>query len=70
MTFTEWIKGLLASPFVVHSEPTGVFESRAGGAQEMADEAHKSYAEVMKRVEDMIDDHSMLLVNFEIENND
>jgi IMP and pyridine-specific 5'-nucleotidase len=46
-------------PFVLYSQPTGVFESRAGGVEQMAKEAHRRYAEIMKDVEDMIDDHSL-----------
>ncbi|ESZ90723.1 imp-specific 5'-nucleotidase-like protein [Sclerotinia borealis F-4128] len=53
----EWIKGLLAVPFVLHSQPTGVFESRKGTIGEMAEIAHRRYAEIMQDVEDMIDDH-------------
>ncbi|KAG0650341.1 IMP-specific 5 -nucleotidase 1 [Hyphodiscus hymeniophilus] len=53
----EWIKGLLAVPFVICSQPTGVFETRCGTVEEMAQEAHRRYAEVMQDVEDMIDDH-------------
>jgi IMP-specific 5'-nucleotidase len=56
---TEWIKGLLAVPFVIHSQPTGVFETRNGTVAQMAEEAHRRYAEIMKDVEDMIDDHSI-----------
>jgi hypothetical protein len=56
--FAEWIKGLLAVPFVLHSQPTGVFESRNGTVAQMAELAHRRYAEIMKDVEDMIDDHS------------
>jgi IMP and pyridine-specific 5'-nucleotidase len=55
---SEWIKGLLAVPFVLHSQPTGVFESRSGSVAQMAEEAHRRYAEIMKDIEDMIDDHS------------
>ena len=54
----EWIKGLLAVPFVIHSQPTGVFESRCGTVAQMAEEAHRRYAEIMQDVEKMIDDHS------------
>lgn len=54
----EWIKGLLAVPFVLHSQPTGVFESRNGTIGEMAEIAHRRYAEIMQDIEDMIDDHS------------
>lgn len=52
------MKGLLAVPFVLHSQPTGVFESRDGGVAKMAETAHRRYAEIMKDVEVMIDDHS------------
>jgi hypothetical protein len=55
---SEWIKGLLAVPFVIHSQPTGVFESRIGTVAQMAEEAHRRYAEIMQDVEGMIDDHS------------
>lgn len=55
--FIEWIKGLLAVPFVLHSQPTGVFEAK-GSITDMAIESHRRYAEIMKDVEEMIDDHS------------
>lgn len=55
--FIEWIKGLLAVPFVLYSQPTGVFETRNHSVQKMAEEAHRRYVEIMKDVEDMIDDH-------------
>lgn len=45
-------------PFVLHSQPTGVFESRAGSVAQMADTGNRRYAEIMKDIEDMIDDHS------------
>ncbi|QSZ37086.1 hypothetical protein DSL72_009178 [Monilinia vaccinii-corymbosi] len=53
----EWIKGLLAVPFVLHSQPTGVFESRNGTVSDMAEIAHRRYAEIMQDIEDMVDDH-------------
>ncbi|KAI1003939.1 IMP-specific 5'-nucleotidase 1 [Podosphaera aphanis] len=55
--FIEWIKGLLAVPFVLYSQPTGVFETRSHTVQQMAEEAHRRYAEIMRDVEEMIDDH-------------
>ncbi|KAH6674897.1 IMP-specific 5'-nucleotidase-like protein 1 [Halenospora varia] len=55
--FIEWIKGLLAVPFVLHSQPTGVFETRSSSVQQMAEQAHRRYAEIMQDVEVMIDDH-------------
>ncbi|KAG4443501.1 IMP 5'-nucleotidase [Cadophora sp. M221] len=55
--FIEWIKGLLAVPFVLHSQPTGVFETRSHTVEQMAELAHRRYAEIMLDVERMIDDH-------------
>ena len=57
---TEWIKGLLAVPFVLYSQPTGVFDNSNGDSvSRMAEEAHRRYAEILHDVERMIDDHSM-----------
>ncbi|PFH56250.1 hypothetical protein XA68_16833 [Ophiocordyceps unilateralis] len=66
--FIEWIKGLLAVPFVLCSQPTGVLrdddddddgkgEEEEDEVAKMADEAHRRYAEIMRDVEKMIDDH-------------
>lgn len=54
----EWIKGLLAVPFVLYSQPTGVFQTRGTNVSHMVEEAHRRYAEIMRDVEAMIDDHS------------
>lgn len=56
---TEWIKGLLAVPFVLHSQPQGIFQSHesALSLERMAEEAARRYAEIMRDVEVMIDDH-------------
>lgn len=51
----EWIKGLLAVPFVLYSQPNGVFGE---GITKMAEDAHRRYAEIMRDVEAMIEDHS------------
>lgn len=56
-SFTEWIKGLLAVPFVLYSQPTGIVGAEEAIAK-MAEEAHRRYAEIMRDVEYMIDDHS------------
>ncbi|KAG6054760.1 IMP 5'-nucleotidase [Claviceps sp. LM77 group G4] len=56
--FIEWIKGLLAVPFVLYSQPTGVLGDDASVAK-MGEEAHRRYAEIMRDVEMMIDDHIM-----------
>lgn len=57
-TNIEWIKGLLAVPFVLYSQPTGVFEPNGISVAQMSEEAHRRYAEIMRDVEVMIDDHS------------
>ncbi|RFU25963.1 hypothetical protein B7463_g10369, partial [Scytalidium lignicola] len=53
----EWIKGLLAVPFVLCSQPTGVFETQCNTVSQMAESAHRRYAEIMQDIENMIDDH-------------
>ncbi|KAH7358610.1 IMP-specific 5'-nucleotidase [Plectosphaerella cucumerina] len=55
--FIEWIKGLLAVPFVLYSQPTGVFDANGGSVDRMAEEAHRRYAEILGDVERMVDDH-------------
>lgn len=55
---SEWVKGLLAVPFVLYSQPTGVFGDGSSITQ-MAEESHRRYAEIMRDVELMIDNHSM-----------
>ncbi|KAK7530312.1 IMP-specific 5'-nucleotidase-like protein 1 [Phyllosticta citribraziliensis] len=54
----EWIKGLLAVPFVLHSQPTAVFDPHhEGSTDKMASIAHRRYAEIMRDVEELINDH-------------
>lgn len=45
-------------PFVLHSQPTGVFESATNSVEQMATGASRRYEEIMLDVEQMIDDHS------------
>ncbi len=52
-------KGLLAVPFVLHSQPTAVYEESRGNVTQMASTAHRRYAEIMRDVEGLINDHSM-----------
>ena len=54
----EWIKGLLAVPFVLYSQPTGAFDPEAPNISQATEEAHRRYAEIMRDVEVMLDDHS------------
>ncbi|KAM0325075.1 hypothetical protein ACHAQA_007614 [Verticillium albo-atrum] len=61
--FIEWIKGLLAVPFVLYSQPTGVFDTNGTNLTRTAEEAHRRYAEIMRDVEHMIDDHITLQPN-------
>lgn len=54
----EWIKGLLAVPFVLYSQPQGVFEGQGvHSSPQTRDEAHRRYSEILHDVERMIDDH-------------
>lgn len=55
--FIEWIKALLAVPFVLHSQPTGVFETVSTSVEQMAVVASRRYEEIMLDVENMIDEH-------------
>ncbi|KAF2084941.1 IMP-specific 5'-nucleotidase 1 [Saccharata proteae CBS 121410] len=53
----EWIKGLMAVPFVLCSEPTAVFEPHRESTEQMAAVAHRRYAEIMRDVEELVNDH-------------
>lgn len=53
----EWIKGLLAVPFVLHSHPTAVFEPNGESVDQQASVAQRRYAEIMRDVEEIINDH-------------
>ncbi|OCK82213.1 IMP-specific 5'-nucleotidase-like protein 1 [Lepidopterella palustris CBS 459.81] len=53
----EWIKGLLAVPFVLHSQPTAVFEPHRETMEQMAQNAQRRYAEIMRDIEELINDH-------------
>ena len=55
--FIEWIKGLLAVPFVLLSQPTNFFELDKPSVNDMARNAHNRYAEIMRDVEHLITDH-------------
>ncbi|KAF2828348.1 IMP-specific 5'-nucleotidase-like protein 1 [Ophiobolus disseminans] len=53
----EWIKGLLAVPFVLHSQPTAVFEPQGQSVEKQASVAQRRYAEIFRDVEEIINDH-------------
>lgn len=45
-------------PFVLCSQPTGIFETPSDTLLQMAESAHRRYAEIMQDIESMLDDHS------------
>ncbi|EMC92671.1 hypothetical protein BAUCODRAFT_151081 [Baudoinia panamericana UAMH 10762] len=55
--FIEWIKGLLAVPFVLLSQPTAIYENDKSTVNAMAANAHVRYAQIMHDVEELILDH-------------
>lgn len=55
--FIEWIKGLLAVPFVLLSQPTAIHAEDKSTVNAMAKSAHTRYAEIMRDVEELIQDH-------------
>ncbi|GAB7339363.1 hypothetical protein MBLNU457_6006t1 [Dothideomycetes sp. NU457] len=55
--FIEWIKGLLAVPFVLLSQPVAVLDEDKSRIQKMAESAHERYAQIMHDVEKLVEDH-------------
>ncbi|OOF97528.1 hypothetical protein ASPCADRAFT_206351 [Aspergillus carbonarius ITEM 5010] len=53
----EWIKGLLAVPFVLHSQPTAVYQEHSENLIAVAADTHQRYAEIFRDVEMLIRDH-------------
>ncbi|KAI9673388.1 MAG: IMP 5'-nucleotidase [Caeruleum heppii] len=55
----EWIKGLLAVPFVLHSQTTAIYDDAATHvqSQRMTSTTNRRYGEIMRDVEQLIDDH-------------
>ncbi|KAK5137553.1 hypothetical protein LTR08_008533 [Meristemomyces frigidus] len=53
----EFVKGLLAVPFVLLSQPTVIYEKDKAAVATMATTANARYAQIMKDVEDLINDH-------------
>lgn len=49
-------------PFVLHSQPTAVFEPRRESTEQMAAIAHRRYGEIMRDVEELINDHSSCIL--------
>ncbi|KAL4890643.1 IMP-specific 5-nucleotidase [Aspergillus ambiguus] len=53
----EWIKGLLAVPFVLHSQPTAIYHEQSENLSVVAADTHQRYAEIFRDVENLIRDH-------------
>ncbi|OJD24479.1 hypothetical protein ACJ73_04163 [Blastomyces percursus] len=53
----EWIKGLLAVPFVLHSQPTALYQEHTPNLAHPAAKTHDRYVEIMHDVENLINDH-------------
>ncbi|KAG7002084.1 IMP-specific 5'-nucleotidase 1 [Physcia stellaris] len=59
-TFANLITGLLAVPFVLHSQPTAAWDEDvvpSCAVAKMAKTAHQRYVEIMRDVEGLINDH-------------
>ena len=54
-------QGLLAVPFVLHSQPTAAYDERENVVAKMAHTAHRRYAEILRDVEELINDHSQYI---------
>lgn len=55
--FIEWVKGLLAVPFVLLSQPTAIYQNDKDAVKAMAVNAHSRYAEIMQDVEELVNEH-------------
>ncbi|KAJ5219536.1 IMP-specific 5-nucleotidase [Penicillium chermesinum] len=53
----EWIKGLLAVPFVLHSQPTVNYQESGDALKVVAADTQQRYAEIMRDVGGLITDH-------------
>lgn len=52
------MQGLLAVPFVLHSQPTAVYQEHSENLIAVAADTHQRYAEIFRDVEMLIRDHS------------
>ncbi|KAJ5087146.1 IMP-specific 5-nucleotidase [Penicillium angulare] len=50
-------QGLLAVPFVLHSQPTVTYQENSEGLKTVAADTYQRYAEIMRDVENLINDH-------------
>ncbi|ERF69620.1 hypothetical protein EPUS_03612 [Endocarpon pusillum Z07020] len=66
LTLFPGLQGLLAVPFVLNSQPTAAYEEydEVKSLQTMAQAVHRRYAEIMRDVEGLVNDHSRSHVSF------
>jgi hypothetical protein len=50
----------MAVPFVLHSQPTAIFEPQKEAPENEATVAQRRYVEIMRDVEELINDHSIV----------
>lgn len=48
----------MAVPFVLHSQPTAIYEPQAKSSETEATVVQRRYVEIMRDVEELINDHS------------
>lgn len=48
----------MAVPFVLHSQPTAIFDAQKESTEKEATVAQRRYMEIMRDVEELINDHS------------
>ncbi|EER28523.1 IMP-specific 5'-nucleotidase family protein [Coccidioides posadasii C735 delta SOWgp] len=53
----EWIKGLLAVPFVLHSQPAAAYKEHSQNLAHIAERTHNRYVEIMRDVEHLVNEH-------------
>lgn len=51
-------------PFVLYSQPTGVFDGKGFSQAKAQEEAHRRYSEILRDVEVMIDDYSKCAASY------
>lgn len=45
-------------PFVLHSQPTVIYQENSEGLKTVAADTHQRYAEILRDVENLFNDHS------------
>jgi IMP and pyridine-specific 5'-nucleotidase len=50
-------------PFVLQSRPTAIFDHHGETVEQMANGAQRRYAEIMRDVEELVNDHSKVTLS-------